>query len=77
MYENVEKKILKIMSEKLVVRKTELIDLVRGDIKGNPHSPKNVVDNITKTLVQRRLIVPLYASETTFAITQKGMRVVK
>jgi hypothetical protein len=77
MYEEVEKKIMNMMGEKLVARKTELIELVKGDIKGNPHSPREVVDNITKNLIQRGFIIPLYASETTFAITQKGMRTVK
>ncbi len=62
------------MKEKLVVRKSELIEHVKRDVTGNPHSPKNVVDSITKTLVQRGFITPLYASETTFAVTQKGMR---
>jgi hypothetical protein len=74
MYEKIEKKIMKMMKEKLVVRKSELLKSVKGDIKGNPHSPKAVVDSITKELVQRGFIVPLYASETTFAITQRGMR---
>ena len=63
------------MQEKLVARKSELIECVKGDIGSNPHSPKSVVDSITKTLIQRGFIIPLYASETTFAITQKGMRV--
>ena len=74
MYEKIQRKIMKIMNEKLVARESELIEYVKGDIEGNPHSPKSVVDSITKTLVQRGFIVPLYASETTFAITQKGMR---
>jgi len=74
MYEEIEKKIMKIMSEKLVARKSELIEYVKRDIKGNPHSPKSVVDSITKDLVQKGYIIPIYASETTFAITQKGMR---
>ena len=77
MYEKVEKKIMKIMGEKLVARKSELLERVKGDIKSNPHSPKSVVDSITKTLVQRGLLTPLYASETTFAITQRGMREAK
>jgi len=72
MYEKIQKKIMKMMKEKLVARRSELIKHVKGDI--NPHNPKTVVDNITKTLVQRGFIIPLYASETTFAITQKGMR---
>lgn len=74
MYEKVEKKIMKLMKEKLVARKIELIEHIKGDVTSNPHSPKSVVDSITKTLVQRGFIIPLYASETTFAITQKGMR---
>jgi hypothetical protein len=74
MYEEIEKKIMKIMSEKLVARKSELIEYVKRDIKGNPHSPRSVVDSVTKDLVQKGYIIPLYASETTFAITQKGMR---
>jgi len=74
MHEKIEKKIMKLMKEKLVARKSELIEYIKGDITGNPHSPKNVVDSITKTLIQRGFITPLYASETTFAITQKGMR---
>jgi len=74
MYEEIEKKIMKMMNEKLVARKSELIEHVKGDIKGNPHSPKSVVDSVTKSLLQKGYIIPLYASETTFAITQKGMR---
>ena len=74
MYEKIEKKIMKIMKEKLVARKSELIEHVKRDVTGNPHSPKSVVDSITKTLVQRGFILPLYTSETTFAITQKGIR---
>ena len=77
MYEKITKKIMKLMGEKLVARKSELIECVKGDIKGNPHNPKSVVDSITKILVQRGLITSIYASETTFAITQKGMREVK
>jgi hypothetical protein len=74
MYEEIEKKIMKMMREKLVARKSELLEHVKGGIKGNPHSPKSVVDSITKDLLQKGYIIPLYASETTFAITQKGMR---
>jgi hypothetical protein len=77
MFEEIEKKIMKMMSEKLVARKSELIEHVKRGIKGNPHSPKSVVDSVTKELVQKGYIIPLYASETTFAITQKGIREVK
>jgi hypothetical protein len=77
MYEKITKKIMELMGEKLVARKSELLECVEGDIKGNPHSPKSVVDSITKILVQKGFITPVYASETTFAITQKGMRQVR
>jgi len=77
MYEKIIKKIMGLMGEKLVVRRSELLESVKGDIKGNPHSPKEVVDSITKMLVQKGFITRIYASETTFAITQKGMRNVK
>ena len=77
MYEEIERKIMKLMSEKLVARKSELLEHVKKYIKGNPHSPKAVVDSVTKDLLQRGYIIPLYTSETTFAITQKGIREVK
>lgn len=77
MYENVIKKIMELMAEKLVVRRSELIEYVKKDIKGNPHSPREVVDSITKMLIQKGFITSIYASESTFAITQKGIREVK
>ena len=70
--DKITKKILERMAEVLVARKTELVKLVKNDI--NPEDPRDVVDNITKMLVQSGLITPLYACETTFAITQKGMK---
>ena len=72
-YEQVAQRILEIMGERLVVRKSELIDFIKDDVK-NPGNPWKVVDTITKMLVQRGLITPLYTSESTFAITQKGIR---
>ena len=77
MYEKIDKKIMKIMGEKLVARKSELVEYVKNDVKSNPGDPRRVVDSITKNLIQRGFIIPLYASETTFAITQKGMREVR
>jgi predicted transcriptional regulator len=71
-YDALTKKIMERMKEVLVARKTELIDFVNGDI--NPEDPKVVVGNILSELAQKGLITPLYASESTFAITQKGMR---
>jgi predicted transcriptional regulator len=71
-YDAITKKIMDRMKEVLVARKTELIDFVKGNI--NPEDPKVVVSNILNELAQKGLITPLYASESTFAITQKGMR---
>jgi sigma54-dependent transcription regulator len=70
--EKLTKKIMERMAEVLVARKSELVELIKNDV--NPESPKTVVDMITKMLVQRGLITTLYACETTFAITQRGMR---
>ncbi len=71
-YDAISKKIIDRMKEVLVARKSELIDFVKGDI--NPENPKTVVDSILKELVQKGLLMPLYASESTFAITQKGIK---
>jgi predicted transcriptional regulator len=70
--EKLTRKILERMTEVLVARKSELVELIKNDV--NPENPKTVVDMITKMLAQRGLITPLYACETTFAITQKGMK---
>lgn len=70
--EKIMRKILERMGEVLVARKSELIELIKGDV--NPEDPRDVVDNITRMLTQNGLITPLYACETTFAITQKGMK---
>ena len=72
-YDTITQKVLKKFKEKLVVRKSELVDLIRDDLK-NPGNPRKVIDMITKMLVQKKLITPVYASESTFAITQRGMK---
>lgn len=69
----ITQKVLNKFKEKLVVRKSELVDLMRDDLK-NPGNPRKVIDAITKMLVQKKLITPVYASESTFAITQRGMK---
>lgn len=68
----ISRKIMDRMKEVLVARKAELVDFVKGDI--NPADPREVVNTVTKNLVQQGFITPLYASESTFAITQKGMK---
>lgn len=72
-YDMITQKVLNKFKEKLVVRKSELVDLMRDDLK-NPGNPRKVIDAITKMLVQKKLITPVYASESTFAITQRGMK---
>ena len=72
-YEMINRKVLNKFKEKLVVNKSELIDLIKDDVK-NPGNPRKVVDAITKMLAQKRMIIPLYTSGSTFAITQRGMK---
>jgi len=72
-YEMINRKILDKFKEKLVVNKNELIDLIKDDVK-NPGNPRKVIDAMTKMLVQKKMIIPLYTSESTFAITQRGIK---
>lgn len=55
-----------------MVRKSELVNHIKNDV--NPDDPRKVVDSVIQKLVQQKLITPLYASESTFAITQQGMK---
>lgn len=73
MVDGITHKVLKKFKESLVVTKSELIQLVKNDIK-NPEDPRNVIDAVTKMFVQKGWIIPLYASRSTFAITQKGIK---
>lgn len=68
--ENIERKILKRISESLVANKFELIEATKGNGRTN-------VDDAIRSLVEDELIVPLYGSHTTFAITQKGIKEAK
>ena len=72
-YDGIEKKILERMCQNLVVRKSELIQFVRDDTK----NPRDMVDVVTKSLITKGLIISVYASETTFAVTQRGMKHMK
>ena len=72
-YDRVTQKVLAMFKERLVVRKSELVELIKDDVR-NPGNPRKVIDAITKMFVQKKLITPIYASESTFAITQKGMK---
>lgn len=70
--EKLTRKILERMGEVLVARKSELVELIKNDV--NPENPKTVVDMITRMLAQKGLVTRLYACETTFAITKRGMK---
>ncbi len=65
---NTEKKILKKLSESLVANKSELVEVAKDN--GN-------IDSAISSLVENELIIPLYGSHTTFAITQKGIKEAK
>jgi len=73
MENGIEHKILERFKERLVVRKTELIQLIEDDIKGS-EEPMSIVNTVTRMLIQKGWITPLYASATTFAITQRGIK---
>jgi len=70
MYNGVEKRILEKMSTKLVMKKTEIMAIISKDVS----SPRQVLKSVMKALSQRGLVVPVYAYESTFAITQKGIK---
>lgn len=70
MYNGIEKKILEKMSKKLVMKKTEIMTIINKDVS----SPNQVLKSVMKMLSQRGLVVPVYAYESTFAITQKGIK---
>jgi hypothetical protein len=74
MNDAITKKILEEFKEKLVVRKAELIELIKDDVCKNPGNPVEVVENVTKMLVQKKMITPVFSSTSTFAITQTGTR---
>jgi len=69
MYDGIEKKILKEMSRRLVVKKIELLEFAKKQ-----KISRNTINAVSKMLVQKGLLTTVYASESTFAITQKGIR---
>ena len=72
MYDNLTKKVLEKFRERLVMRKSEILNFMKN-IK-NPGDSSNAIDAVLRKLLDSKLIVPVYASESTFAITKKGMR---
>jgi len=70
MKEDLEKQIMKIMKEKQVSSKSEIIKALSQ--KGN--FAKKKVEQAIEKLVEKKWILPLYGSNTTFAVTQTGVR---
>ena len=73
MEDGIERKVLQKFKDSLVVRRSELIQLIQSETNSSKDSV-NVVNILTKTFIQRGWITPLYASESTFAITQRGIK---
>ena len=71
--DGVEKKILERMAKSLVARKSELIEYLKKE-RG---VSRTVVETSINSLISKGLISPIYACETTFAITQKGIKEVE
>ena len=69
MEDGIEKKILEEMCFRLVATKKELADFI-----SEKNGAANAVDSITKSLVERGLLIKVYSATTSFAITQKGMK---
>ena len=65
----VEKKLLEELSDSLVLRKSEIMKIL-SDSKMKVGD----INVITKNLIQKGYIAEVYASEKTYAITQKGMK---
>ena len=68
-----EKKILNKMLESLVVNRSELYVVTGAKTK----KERTEVEFTLKSLVSKGWIIPVYASQTTFAITQTGMKAAK
>jgi len=66
----IEKKILEEMSVRLVASKFEITNFVNNGKK----IPESVLDSVTRSLVENGLLIRIYSSTTSFAITQKGIK---
>ncbi|OGI15240.1 hypothetical protein A3K63_04180 [Candidatus Micrarchaeota archaeon RBG_16_49_10] len=67
--DGIEKKLLELLSDSLVLRRSEIVQMLKSrrmDASG--------IDVVTKSLLARGFITEVYASEKTFAITQRGMK---
>jgi len=67
--DGIEKKILEEMSNRLVANKSEIMEIFKGR-----NIPPSMVESALKSLISRGLLINIYSSSPTFAITQKGMK---
>ncbi len=68
-----EKKVLAKMAQSLVVNRSELYAAANAKNKRD----RTAVEKAIKLLIEKKLITPIYSSQTTFAITHTGVRAVK
>jgi len=68
--DGLERKVLERMSRSLVAKKSEILESLRGEVNVS----ESVINAVIKSLVQKGFLTTVYASDTTLAITQKGMR---
>ena len=70
MKDEIAKEIMSIMKEKQVSRKWEVYE----EIKKNRKISKKEFEKILNELIEKHWLVSIYGSDTTFALTQKGIR---
>jgi predicted transcriptional regulator len=70
MKDEIAKEIMRIMKEKQVSRKWEVYE----EIKKTKKISKKEFEKILDELIEKHWLVSIYGSDTTFALTQKGMR---
>lgn len=68
-----EKKVLDKMHQSLVANKFELFEAAKAKTKKD----KTEVERAIRSLINKDMIVPVYSSHTTFALTQNGSRASK
>ncbi len=70
MKESIAREIMRIMKEKQVSRKWEVYE----ELKKSKKISKKEFEKILDELIEKRWLVSIYGSDTTFALTQKGIR---
>jgi len=70
MRDEITKEIMRVMKEKQVSRKWEVYE----EIKKGKKISKKEFEKILDELIEKHWLVSIYGSDTTFALTQKGMK---